>query len=183
VSWLKVGMSVMATGLLAASLATAQVGESGRDRWQCADLDDYQSELVMSIPYDSNEMWRVMDAEDWDDVRLREYREASVQFEEWGETLETEFTPRNIPLAAREYHQALVDVVFLMADVSYVMGSGSGVWGLIGMTEQMETATLNMDVALELGNERCPTEWPFGEPSYEDEAVEPGSLGRREEAA
>lgn len=182
-NWFKAGMSVMATGLLTVSLATAQVEESGRDRWQCADLDDYQSALVMSIPYGSNELRKVMDAEDWGDVRLREYREASVQFEEWGETLETEFTPRNTPRAAREYHQALVDVVFIMADVSYVMGSGSGVWGLVGMTEEMETATLNMNVALELGNERCPTQWPFGEPSYEDEAVEPGSLDRREEAA
>lgn len=180
-SWFKVGMTAAATGLLAVSLATGQVGSSGRDRWECADLADYQNELVMSAPATSTEMWKVIESDDWDDVRLREYRVASEQFEDWADDLNTDFP--DVPRAAREYHMALIDVLYLMADVSYVLGSGSGAWGLIGMTEQMETATINMNMALELGNERCPKEWPFGTPDYSDDATTPGSLGRREEAA
>jgi hypothetical protein len=146
--------------LLAGLLAPGSTLAGTSDRWECDDLADYQLAVFSAIPAEDIQTLSTILDGDVETLRPSEFREAAEIFDDWASELE-DFSPRDVPRAAEEYHEALIDNMSLFASMFTSMSTG-GVFGAIAYVEVIEESTAELEDANQRGEQRCPQDWPFG---------------------
>jgi hypothetical protein len=130
------------------------------DRWGCDGLVDYQTDIVTVLdPEDMTDLFDLMNR--LDTLRPSQLVTVSGLLDDWATGLE-DMPLRDIPRAARPYHEALILNLGLLSAVTSSMATG-GVFGAIAYTDALEEAADLMDDANTYGTAKCGSDWPFGE--------------------
>jgi hypothetical protein len=134
---------------------------AGARNWECDELAEYPELVVGAFPDDDRGYDLVAEFDESDDpfssMQRYELRYFSDVMYEWGEHLE-DIRARQIPRAAREYHDAMVDSIFFLADVAYDVSAGkdpmSAFWD-----NDVDEVYWQTQEADKLGRERCGDDW------------------------
>ncbi len=152
------------TVLLTSTSAVAQP-----DRLGCSDLDDYQDDLIGLLSDDdaatAAELW----GEDVSKMRPSQLLELSGMMDRWATDIE-DMPITDVPLAAREYHEAFINLLSVGSSVFQSLASG-GPLAAMAYMDAMEQTSLDIEAANTLGVARCGDDWPF-EDEQEGEAYE-----------
>lgn len=154
---IRIALIVLTLLTLSTATATAQV--NGADRYGCDDLADYAMAIYTALPADDLERLMELAEIDIDRMRPSQLREASQLLDDWATAVEA-IPARDVPKAARDYHEAFIESLSLMSTVYSAVASGN-IFSLVAYTETMEELTVELDAAQATGARRCPADWPF----------------------
>lgn len=133
------------------------VASRTRDTWDCADLEDYQSEMfsLLSSVENYDDVEKVIESDDFTTLRPSVARRASEGLDEWAGLLEE---MDDVPKAAEEYHEAFIDLISTMSSMLNSYASG-GVLAAAAYGDAAEETSDALDDAERLGERRCGDDW------------------------
>jgi hypothetical protein len=130
-------------------------------RYECDDLEDYQSELMTMIPLDDMVTLGELLEQDVETMRPSELRDMSRITEDWAEAMD-DYPVRDVPYAAIEYHEAFAESISLVSIITNAMATG-GMFAVLPYVDAVEEADIALSTADLEGKRMCGEDWPFGE--------------------
>jgi hypothetical protein len=152
------------------TMATSIVVTAAPTDWGCDDLERYKeqtiADTVMDLDTEHRETLAYVFGSEFDlrSARPSQLIAASEALDAWATALEG-VDEDDVPAAAAPMHEALIDTLSLMANITNAMASG-GALAVLAYEDQVAEITEQQSDAEEFGYQKCGSDWAdvFGQP-------------------